>query len=167
MGNLHIGIDPSYTNTGVIVIDDDGKVFHQFCCQAQRKAKGNEAYRPVDLLLDMIRELSFIKIQIAKKRDFHVMIEYPMSSFRGGASSKVNEAFASCACAVSIAFGFNARICYPPQWKSYIGAKHMANMKIVKAFMDDKYQMEFPNLDLYSAYGIALYLRGKILKVGS
>ena len=127
------------------------------------ESKGFEAYRPVDLLLDMITELRAIKLKY-KKSEPHVMIEYPMSSFRGGASSKVNEAFAACAIAVSIVFGFSARICYPPQCKSFIGTKHMAKMRVVSDFIVDKYSIEFPNFDLFSAYGIALYLRGQVQK---
>ena len=166
MNNFCIGIDPSYTNTGIVVIDDNNKIVYQDCIASALSEKGLQAKRAADFMLTAIEAFQYISNQLGDT-SIYICIEYPMVRFQKAPNAvKVNEAFAVIACAAKLVFNKNISICYSHQWKSFIGAKHKAKMKIVSQFINDKYHVEFANFDLYAAYGIALYLRGKIQREG-
>ena len=158
--NLYLGIDPSYTNTEIIAVDDDAKIIFQDGFGSPLSKKGLEGKRANEYFYSAIKSLRSIEDWNHYSK-VYICVEYPMVVHRG-ASAKVHETFAICYCASEIVFHADTSICYPYDWKKFIGTKHNANMRMVSNFMLDKYSIEFPNFDLYAAYGIALYLRGKI-----
>ena len=163
--DLYLGIDPSYTNTGLIVIDDDGNIIYSNCIDCPLSDKNLAAVRAGTFLLTAINALHAIGNEFSDRK-IHVCIEYPMVQHQKAPNAvKVNEAFAVMAGACRIVFGDDIKICYATQWKKHLGVKHIADMKTVAEFVSRIYKLKFDNFDLCSAYGVALYLK-RLVRAG-
>ena len=160
MSSLFVGIDPGFTDTAIVVIDEDGKVIDEVHVSVTDKDIGGDC--DICRIIEYESRIRGVLMPFASNPDCWMAVEKPLGANKGKGVA-VQWAYTSIILAVAMHCDDMKRLAYhtPSKIKKFITGKGNSKKELMLKEIYKRWGFETDNHNTGDAYAIAQLVRSE------